>query len=106
MVISFDIFTTVSHEGRGLQLRHRDYSRYSSLAEASLNYSARRVRVGWDVGPLAIALPSVVVPEWNVVLFPNHPEFWKRVKLITIEPFEYDPRLFPEGIPTEPAETF
>ena len=45
---------------------------------------------------LAIAVPSVIVPEWNVVLFPAVRAYSDLVSLDAIEPFEFDPRLFPE----------
>ncbi len=39
-------------------------------------------------------VPSAVVPkERNICLDPNHPDF-KRVKVVDIEPFDFDPRLF------------
>jgi RES domain-containing protein len=48
---------------------------------------------------IAIAVPSVVVPVWNVVLYPASRDFWTHVSLLSVEPFDYDPRLFPEGTP-------
>jgi RES domain-containing protein len=50
---------------------------------------------------IAMAVPSVVVPVWNVVLYPQAPGFWHCVSLESVEPFEFDPRLFPEGTPVE-----
>lgn len=50
----------------------------------------------------ALAVPSVIVPAWNVVLFPKAMGFWKHVSLDDVEPFDYDPRLFPERTPLEP----
>ena len=44
----------------------------------------------------AVAVPSVIVPVWNVVLYPERPGFWDHVTLETVEPFDYDPRLFSE----------
>jgi RES domain-containing protein len=49
----------------------------------------------------AVALPSVIVPVWNVVLYPENSGFWKHISLESVEPFEFDPRLFPEGAPVE-----
>lgn len=49
-----------------------------------------------ELEPLAMAVPSVIVPVWNVVLYPGAPAFWNHVHLESIEPFEFDPRLFPE----------
>lgn len=43
----------------------------------------------------AVAVPSVIVPIWNVVLYPARPGFWKHVAIENVEPFTYDPRLFP-----------
>jgi RES domain-containing protein len=51
----------------------------------------------------AIAVPSVIVPVWNVVLYPQASDFWHHVSLESVEPFEFDPRLFPEGTPVESA---
>jgi RES domain-containing protein len=52
--------------------------------------------------PFAVAVPSVIVPVWNVVLYPQGSAFWDHVKLENIEPFEFDSRLFPEGTPPNP----
>lgn len=50
----------------------------------------------------AIAVPSVIVPVWNVVLYPGAPNFfWQHVSLENVEPFEFDPRLFPDNTPIE-----
>ena len=56
---------------------HPDFATCTSLQQAHVKFSERQARSKWgaDRGPLALALPSVIVPEWNVVLFPNHPEF-------------------------------
>ena len=45
----------------------------------------------------AVAVPSVIVPVWNVVLYPQGIGFWDHVSLESVEPFEFDPRLFPEN---------
>jgi RES domain-containing protein len=45
--------------------------------------------------PIAMAVPSVIVPVWNVVLYLDAPGFWDRVSLASVEPVEFDPRLFP-----------
>jgi RES domain-containing protein len=50
---------------------------------------------------MAIAVPSVIVPVWNVVLYPQNPQFWQQVSLENVVPFEFDPRLFPEDAQTE-----
>jgi len=51
--------------------------------------------------PFAVAVPSVIVPAWNVVLYPKGIGFWDHVSLESLEPFEFDPRLFPENTPVE-----
>jgi len=56
-----------------------------------------------SVPPIAIAVPSVIVPVWNVVLFPDAPGFWDRVSLASVEPVEFDPRLFPADAVAERA---
>ncbi len=45
--------------------------------------------------PVAMAVPSVIVPAWNVVLYPQAKGFWRHVAVESINPFDYDPRLFP-----------
>jgi len=49
------------------------------------------------VTPFAIAIPSVIVPVWNVVLFPKRRGFWEHVSIQSVESFEFDPRLFPDN---------
>ncbi|MFN0034160.1 MAG: RES family NAD+ phosphorylase [Saprospiraceae bacterium] len=47
-----------------------------------------------DCQHLALKVPSVIVPaEFNLLLNPRHPDF-RLVKLVSIEPFVYDERLF------------
>jgi RES domain-containing protein len=50
---------------------------------------------------VALAVPSVIVPEWNVVLYPQCDRFWDIVSLKSVERFEYDERLFPENTPKQ-----
>jgi RES domain-containing protein len=38
--------------------------------------------------PLAIALPSIRVPAWNVVLYPEGTDFWRHISLVSVEPFD------------------
>ena len=52
----------------------------------------------------AIAVPSVIVPVWNVVLFPREAGFWDHVSVESVEPFQFDPRLFPENAAVEATE--
>jgi len=49
----------------------------------------------------AVAVPSVITPAWNVVLYPAGAGFWDHVSLHSITPFDFDPRLFPENTPKE-----
>jgi len=49
----------------------------------------------------ALAVPSVIVPSWNVVLYPNGVGFWDHVSLESVNAFEIDQRLFPEGASLE-----
>ena len=44
----------------------------------------------------AIALPSVIIPAWDVVLYTGMQGFWNHVSLQVLEPFEFDARLFPD----------
>jgi RES domain-containing protein len=76
---------------------------YRTLADAknAFVYSNFSI-VGKGLTPFAVAVPSVIVPVWNVVLYPQGNGFWDHVKLENIEPFEFDSRLFPEGTPPEP----
>jgi hypothetical protein len=47
--------------------------------------------------PIGLVVPSVIIPEYNVVLYPRdrrfEPEF---VKIDLIEPFDFDRRFFNE----------
>jgi hypothetical protein len=47
--------------------------------------------------PIGLVVPSVIIPEYNVVLYPRdrrfEPEF---VRIDLIEPFDFDPRFFNE----------
>ena len=71
---------------------------FTSLADARKAYSALP-NPAWNC--FAIALPSVVIPAWNVILYPQRVGFWNHVTLEAIEPFTYDPRLFPEHAVSE-----
>lgn len=78
---------------------------YRTLALAKHVFdSSTFSKVGAGLNPFAIAVPSVVVPVWNVVLYPGGKGFWDHVKLENIEHFEFDSRLFPENTPLEPPE--
>ena len=67
--------------------------RANSLRRAKQIYSKNLVL---DTA-FAFAVPSVIVPVWNVVLYPGAPGFWDHVSIENIEPFDIDPRLFPES---------
>jgi hypothetical protein len=54
--------------------------------------------------PFAVAVPSVIVPVWNVVLYPQGIGFWDHVALESVDAYEFDPRLFPEGAVVESSE--
>jgi hypothetical protein len=45
--------------------------------------------------PVALIVPSVIVPEYNVVLYPRATNFEPElVRIESVEEFEFDPRLF------------
>jgi RES domain-containing protein len=75
---------------------------YRSLLEARKAFAAGSHRFGGGVNPFAVAVPSVVVPAWNLVLYPQGNGFWEHVSLQSIDVFEFDPRLFPIGAVPEP----
>jgi hypothetical protein len=54
--------------------------------------------------PFAVAVPSVIVPVWKVVLYPQAVGFWDHVTLEAVEPFEFDSSLFPDNTPIETLE--
>lgn len=74
-------------------------------------YELNELSSGWDEMPLssyskalgdewlnsmeslAVYVPSVMNPkEYNILLNPLHPEF-KKVKIVSVEPWPFDPRL-------------
>jgi RES domain-containing protein len=65
----------------------------SSIASARAGFEKRWAELD---SFLAVAVPSVIVPAWNVVLYPEHPLFWHHVSLVSVEEFQFDPRLFPD----------
>jgi RES domain-containing protein len=70
------------------------------LATARNDFASRPYKFG--IGrPFAVAVPSVILPVWNVVLYPKGAGFWDHVSLESVEAFEFDSRLFPENTPTE-----
>jgi RES domain-containing protein len=77
---------------------------YRTLAHAQMAFTGTPLTSGLGVNPFAVAVPSVIVPVWNVVLYPQAPGFWDHVALEAVERFEFDPRLFPDGTPVETPE--
>ncbi|MGO9318908.1 MAG: RES family NAD+ phosphorylase [Terracidiphilus sp.] len=77
---------------------------YRSIAETRDDYQESQHWFPGDDNPFAVAVPSVIVPAWNVVLFPQGKGFWEHVSLESVEPFQFDPRLFPDDALAEPKE--
>jgi RES domain-containing protein len=77
---------------------------YRSLADARKGFKAGPHMFAIGMNPFAIAVPSVILPAWNVVLYPNGVGFWEHVSLESLDAFEFDPRLFPEGTVMEPSD--
>lgn len=75
---------------------------YRTIARARDRFSGHSgMMFGGGIQPFAIAIPSVVVPVWNVVLYPTALGFRDHISLENIEPFEFDPRLFPDDAVVE-----
>jgi hypothetical protein len=72
---------------------------YTALSEAQQTFGDGEF--GGILHSFAVAVPSVVAPAWNIVLFPGAHGFSESVTAESIEPFEFDPRLFPENTPVE-----
>jgi hypothetical protein len=77
---------------------------YRTLAEARRAFQGTPQMFGGGINPFAVAVPSAIVPVWNVVLYPQGTGFWKHVRLDKLDTFQFDPRLFPEGTPIEVPE--
>ena len=77
---------------------------YRQLADAKRAFKAGPQLFAAGMNPFAMAVPSVLVPVWNVVLYPQGTGFWDHVSLESVEPFEFDPRLFPESAIQEAEE--
>jgi RES domain-containing protein len=77
---------------------------YRSVAETRDDFQKTQHWFPGSDNPFAVAVPSVIVPAWNVVLYPKERGFWDHVSLESIEPFQFDPRLFPENTPIEAAQ--
>ena len=74
---------------------------YKSITRAKEGFRGRDLVARQIFKPFAIAIPSVIVPVWNIVLFPEGRGFWDHVSLESVDSFEFDPRLFPENVPSE-----
>jgi hypothetical protein len=68
---------------------------FASLDLAELSFNMKGNPKGSNL--IAIAVPSVVVAVWNVVLYPQAATFFDHVSVEDEVPFEFDPRLFAEG---------
>lgn len=78
---------------------------YRDIATARDRFKSGSHLFATGMNPFAVAVPSVIVPVWNVVLYPEGRGFWDHVSLESIEAFDFDPRLFPEGAKIEPFES-
>lgn len=76
-------------------------ARFTALASLKEAQTAASTLLHLVTRSFAVAVPSVIVPIWNVVLYPARPGFWKHVAIETVEPFTYDPRLFPAAAETQ-----
>jgi hypothetical protein len=72
---------------------------YRTLAAARFAFSSGRHSFGVGLNAFAVAMPSAIVPAWNVVLYPRAAGFWDHVTLESVEPFKMDPRPFSEHTP-------
>jgi len=71
---------------------------FKTLAEGTTWFEGSN-QLGRDI--VAVAVPSVIVPVWNVVIYPRAKRFWDHVTLASVEPFDYDARLFPDRTPLQ-----
>jgi RES domain-containing protein len=72
---------------------------FKSLARASAMFKITTFR-----SEIAMVVPSVIVPVWNVVLYPKSPGFSDHVSLESVDKFQFDPRLFPDMAELEVSE--
>jgi RES domain-containing protein len=77
---------------------------YRSIASAKDDFNGGPLKFGAGLKPFAVAVPSVIVPTWNVVLYPRGAGFWDHVSVESVEAFEFDQRLFPENVSVESRE--
>lgn len=87
-------------ETNGCIWLHRDIAS-ANAAFSRLDYPLFALRLN----PFAVAIPSVIIPVWNVVLYPLGISFWDHVALESVDAFEFDPRLFPEDAVMESPGT-
>lgn len=75
---------------------------YRSLEDARKRFGyAGNQLFGGGLNPFAVAIPSVIVPVWNVVLYPQGVGFWNHVSLEDVTPYDFDARLFQESAQIE-----
>jgi len=95
-----------SRRGEGLALDQKTGSMwtiYTTLVQGQQEWPVvHGVDEELAAAHVALAIPSVIVPAWNVVLYPRASGFWDHVSLGSVEPFDYDPRLFPDQTPVQP----
>ncbi len=72
-----------------------------TLELATLKFKQEEFPFGDTPKPFAVAVPSVIVPAWNVVLYPEAHGFSVHVSLQEVSPFQFDPRLFTEDAAAE-----
>jgi len=73
------------------------------LANATVAFQIPQL-FGEGLNPIAVAVPSTIVPVWNVVLYPQVFGFWDHVTLESVEALKFDPRPVPEHPPLETPE--
>lgn len=72
----------------------RMFSRTERLIEVPADTAAAGDAWLTDGRAAAWRVPSVLLPNaWNVLLNPSHPDA-SRVRIVAIEPFRFDPRLW------------
>jgi RES domain-containing protein len=77
---------------------------YQDLASAKKDFDEGDGAFAGSLAPFALAVPSVIVPVWNAVLYPQRRGFWEHVSLESVDAFAFDPRLFPEDAVMEPPD--
>lgn len=77
---------------------------YRDIATAKKHFNAGQHLYGGGMNPFGVAIPSIIVPVWNVILYPQGVGFWNHVSLESVDAFEFDPRLFSENASVETPE--